>query len=401
MQATALTRATTQDLQDLVAFGKSVDLYLTAFVGTEPSETTTEGARLRLLALLDDIEHNVADTPWERPFAQERRKVEDFIKSLRPGGPALVIATSTDADEERVYWLPTSVEDHARFGPGAYVLPILDLLDELEPIGVVVVARDEARIMTVSAGSIEDDGEVTSDIHGMHRDEGGFSQGYSRVLPGVHGGGGTSGMEGETRGRHIWQDVYQHFDEVVDELAKMHARHGFRRFFVAGPVETRTRFKEILPAALQRIVTGEFSPDSRASDIEIRDMAISQSADVERQEESDLVEDIVTRAKKEDRAVIGLSDTLWALNRGTVHRLAMVKKTDWDGRYCQNCDILLPPEDLLCPQCTLDIQDVRLWEEVPAYAIRRGAEVEIVHGDAASTLGRYDGLGATLRYATR
>jgi hypothetical protein len=40
---------------------------------------------------------------------------------------------------------------------------------------------------------------------------------------------------------------------------------------------------------------------------------------------------------------------------------------------------------------------VRLWEELPGFALRRGVKLEVVHGEAASALWGYDGLGGLLR----
>lgn len=389
--------ATETELRRLVELARSKELTLSVYLKTVPSEITTEGVRLRLAALLDEEARELKGTSWEAPFQAEREAIQSYIRTLRPGGQGLAILSSQKAQLWRALWLPQPVEDQARFGPGAFVLPLLDMLDEFEPTALAFVERDKARLMVLAAGQIAEERRLEAEVPGMHKAGGGYSTGYRTSSMSREGGGGAA----DRRERHILVHAEQHFKRVVQELEIMRQRHGFHRLLVAGPSETRAQFKPHLSHELSRILIGELSADAHATDQQLRDLALERARQVERAEELKLVEDIVTRAQKQQGAIVGLDATLWALDRHELHLLALAGEADWDGHYCRNCDILLPLEDILCPHCSQKTIKVNLWKELPGFAMRNGVRLEIVHGEAASLLWGHDGIGGLLKLSRR
>jgi len=71
------------------------------------------------------------------------------------------------------------------------------------------------------------------------------------------------------------------------------------------------------------------------------------------------------------------------------------------GRQCLTCDLLLPPEDVRCPQCAQKTRPVNLLEEVPNAIVGQGIRLELVHGQAAESLRKYEGIAAILKVPTR
>ncbi len=134
MVYTAPVEATAEYLKRLVDRARSPHLFLSVYMPEGQEVTTTEALRLRLAALLDGVEEGLEGTSWEEPFQAERTLVEDYALTLRPGGPGLAVLSSREAREWHALWLPMRVEEHVRFGCGAYVLPLLDVLDEFEPV---------------------------------------------------------------------------------------------------------------------------------------------------------------------------------------------------------------------------------------------------------------------------
>jgi hypothetical protein len=80
-----------------------------------------------------------------------------------------------------------------------------------------------------------------------------------------------------------------------------------------------------------------------------------------------------------------------------MHLLVLAGESSGEGSYCPNWEILLPPEDIACPQCDQKPQRVHLWEELPGIALRRGVRVEVVHGEAASLLWHRQSIGGLLK----
>ncbi len=184
---------------------------------------------------------------------------------------------------------------------------------------------------------------------------------------------------------------------MLSDLEALHSAHHFRRLFILGPEETRAEFKPMLSHELASILAGELAVDAHASDHEVAQQVQEVARRIEREEEERLVEQVVTRFEKRRGAVAGLEPTLWALDCHELHLLVLAGEVEWDGHYCLACDLLLPGEDILCPRCSQRTLKVDLWEELPGYAMRHGVGVEIVHGQAASALWAYDGIGGLLK----
>jgi peptide chain release factor subunit 1 len=296
-------------------------------------------------------------------------------------------------------WLPDAVEEHVRFGTGAYVLPLLDLLDEWEPVGLAMVERDEARLMVLSGGQSEEAQHLESDVPGQHRAGGGTATHYQasvQAYPAQHQAGGGASARFQ---RHIQVHVDRLFNEVIDKLETLHREHPFRRLFIAGPPQSVARFKSHLPNPLKELLAGDLTIDAHATDQEIASRVVQAAREVERREEVQLVQEIITRAERDQGAVAGTAASLWAINHHQMHLLALAGESSGLGGYCANCEILLPPEDIVCPQCDQKPQEIDLWEELPGFALRRDIRLEIVHGEAASNLWHYQSIGGLLKPA--
>jgi len=355
------------------------------------------GMRLRLAARLNEIARELADTSSQWASFEERAMVERFVSSLRPGGQALLILSSHEARAWDALWLPAPVREHVRFGRGAYVLPLLEMLNEWEPVGLVEVHRDRGRIMVFSGGRLAEDRRFKAEVPGKHRMGGGMATHYRPGAMGpeaqhLAGGGAATRYQ-----RHIEVHVAQHLIQVAQELGDVHRRINFRHFFVAGPRETVAKFRPLLHHDLEARLAGELSFSPRATETEIFAQVIQRSQEAERQEELALVQEVITRAEKGQGAVAGVVSTLGALDQRQVYRLVLADDMDQPGRYCQSCRVALPAEAIFCPRCDGKTIEVNLWEELPGVALDQDVPIKVVHGEAASELWAYDGIGALLK----
>lgn len=391
------SNATMDEIQRLIPLATSSDPYLSVYVPTSPTDIGTEGIRLRVIAMLDRLQEEVASTGQQRPFLDERKLVEDYLRGIRPGAAGLVILSSRPAQEWAALGLPYPVEEHARFGPGAYVLPLIDVLDEFEPVGLVMIERDRARLIVLAAGEITSVEQVESDVPGQHRAGGGTATHYRTSIQSYPGQRQASGGASARIQRHIQVHVHRHLQEVARELEIQHSRNSFRRLLVAGPPQAVGQLESMLPRPLKDLLVGEIALDAHASDQEIAVKVLAAARQAERKEEKELVQEIITRAEKDQGAVAGIATSVWALNRHQLHLLALASGMSESGRACPPCDLLLPVEDIMCPQCNQKTRQINLWEEVPGFAMRQGARLEVVHEEAASLLWQYEGMGGFLK----
>lgn len=391
------TPATGDYLSRLVELAGSTEQFLSVYVSTNPAEITTEGIRLRINALLDQQSQRLAGTALEKPFSEERKVVEEFTRGIRPGSPGLVIISSTQAGEGHAVWLPDLLEEHVRFGPGADVLPLIDVLDDYEPVAVAIVERDKARLMVFAWGALELSQHLDTPLPDRDTTRGRVSPRLQRAdLTREAGGGGALGFE-----RHMQTHIEDHLRRVIHELEVLQQGYTFNRLFLAGPADALAMLKRHLSEPLKGMVVGDLTVDSRSSDQEVQALVMEAARRIERQNESDLVEEIITRSEKEQGAVSGTASTLWALFRRQLHTLVLAGGMRENGNHCPNCDLLLPIEDIVCPQCDQKTVEVDLWEELPRFAMKQGTPVEVVHGDAASALWHHEGMGGRLKSAGR
>ena len=398
MQATGPAKATAESLKALVPLARSSHLFLSAYLEATPEDTSMDGLRLRLAARLTELAQDLAGTPWARPFQEERARVEGFVKSLRPGGPCLALLSSQEAGIWTALWLPSATPDHVRFGQGAYVLPLMDVLDEWEPVALLEVHKDKARLMVRAGGRMEETKEFQAEVPGRHRAGGGaptrYRSGGTVGQEAQHAAGGGAGARFE---RHIEAHIEEHLKAVALGLDDAHRRFNFRRFFLAGPAEARAMFKPHLTHEMEARLAGDLSVDTRSSGAAIAAQVSQASQEAERRQELELVQETITRAEKRQGAVAGVAATLGAINDRQVRSLVLAAEMDQPGRYCIACGLVLPPESIACPRCDAKTRRVRLWEELPGVALGQDIALEVVHGQAASDLWAYEGIGALLK----
>jgi peptide subunit release factor 1 (eRF1) len=156
-------------------------------------------------------------------------------------------------------------------------------------------------------------------------------------------------------------------------------------------------FKLHLTHEMEARLSGDLSVDSRASGAAIAAQVSQASQEAERRQELELVQETITRAEKRQGAVAGVAATLAAINDRQVRLLVLAAEMDQPGRYCLACGLVLPPESIACPRCDAKTRRVRLWEELPGVALGQDIALEVVHGQAASDLWAYEGIGALLK----
>jgi len=374
--------ANREALQDLIRLAREPRPTLNLFLRTDLSdlrENNLDALRLRARHLLDALEENLAGTPWERAFRSARQEVEDYLKEgVELGPPALALVVSPDApDLERAVWLPTPVRERARYGPGVYTLPFVEVLDEWEPVLLAIVGKDKATLVLWDAGTL-------AEAHHFETED----------LPPKHRAGGWASARFQRH--HRWH-AELHLKRVAEQVEELYRRYRFRRWFVAGPVEPVSLFRQHLPRELAERLKGHLSFAREDTEKEIEEKVKRASWEVEHREEAEQVEALLARSAKNAGAVVGLAPTLWALNRREAYLLVLSAEPEQKGRFCPACEIALPPEAVFCPQCSTRTIPVNLWEELPRLAMASGTLLEVVHGPAQERLGPFGGLGAFLR----
>jgi len=314
-------------------------------------------------------------------FDNECKRVREFLKDYVPKGKALVVFSDSRHD---FWWqrdLQVELPTGLRWSAKPWVRPLLEVIEDHDRFAVVLIDKQHARILTVDAAGMEQQAEILSDVPNKHA---------------------TTGTD------HIWSQgqmdrdhtnhVQSHAKRVADELAAVIDRMKLDRIVVGGPVEATSMFTGTLPKRIQQMIIGTISaPLDAGHDRLIAELrAVQEKAELE--DEAKVVEALITSAMKGDRAVLGVSDTLEAVQQGRVYRLVVARDFHIEGKECESCHVLVTDANEKCSFCAGKLEGAPdLINRVSHRVLDMGGKVQLVSGEAAVKLAEA-GIGAVLRF---
>jgi peptide subunit release factor 1 (eRF1) len=173
------------------------------------------------------------------------------------------------------------------------------------------------------------------------------------------------------------------------------------RLVLAGTPEVTAELRNLLPKRLSHLVMGtvNVSMDAPASNVLAAARHIAE--EYERDAELQKVGEVVTTAAKSEKAVIGLGHTLKAVNSDRVWQLVYSEDFHAPGFECSRCAALFSIRKASCQYCGGALRPVGdVVERVLEHALRRGAKVDVVTGEACTSLHASGGIGAFLKTRT-
>jgi peptide subunit release factor 1 (eRF1) len=257
----------------------------------------------------------------------------------------------------------------------------LRVLEEHNRFAAVLIDKHRAKILVVDAMGMEQIADFIAEV------------------PGKHASTGTDHIWSQSQmARDHLMHLKAHAGRVALELAAHVDRSRIDSIVVGGPVEATSVFIGELPRRLQQMVIDTISVsldgnyDRLLSDLK----AVKESA--ERDEESKLVQSLITSAHKGDRAVLGPADTFEAILEGRVYCMIIARDFRISGVECRNCRALWLQAEGNCPVCGGELdQAPDLVSRASRRVLEQAGKVRLVSGEAAARLGGA-GLGAVLRF---
>lgn len=316
-------------------------------------------------------------------FAADVARVTRFVAGYHPHARSLIVFCD---DSAGLFWsgeLRVALATDVRYEPAPWVRPLVEVFDEYERYGVIVVDKERARVFTVFLGEIEEERDAFAAAEVRHKN----ASGTDHLRSQMH----FQRQDEMHVRRHL-----KRVAELTDELARLYA---FDRLVLAGPVTATSELHRLLPKRLRGRVVGtlRLPIDARADEVLRETLALEQA--VEREEEKTLIEQLVTAAAKGNGGTMGLGPTLVALQEGRIWRLVYADGFSSPGGECVSCRALFSGSGTACGYCGGQLRPVA---DLVARAIERVAEtsgrVELVRGEAANRLLEAGGMGALLRF---
>ena len=306
--------------------------------------------------------------------------IRDFIAAYRPAGQTLALFFDRCDDFFVHYNLEFPVANQIHWGRELFLEPLAAAADELESYGVVLVDRAKLRLFIASLGKFEEVAHEERDPKKIQRPK----------------------TTDPTRIQH-WAEnqvllTLRHVARRVDQLAK--ARK-LRRLILLGAPRVTAELRAFLPARLAPCVIGEAVASLDATPDELFAVTRPIAAQYEVTTELGKVSEVMTSAAKKGKAVVGLGETLKAVNAGRVWELIYAGDCLASGYECPKCSALFSHRPTRCPYCHSRIQPViNVVQRAVEHAMRKRARVEVVTGKASAELKKAGGIGAFLRTRT-
>ncbi len=359
-----------RDLQELAELASADASILSLYLNVDPHRRSGEEHKLSLRKLLSQAaDQGAAPADIER--------IERFFDhEYGRQGRGVACFSSEKRDFWRKYELLVPVEDFVFVGQRPYIKPLSDLLDNYSRFGVVMVDREGARALVYHLGALEDTAGTLGEEVRRHKQGGWAAQKLQRYE--------------DQAAAHNLKDAATWADEYLRE-------HNARRVVIAGSDGNLALFRDVAPRSLQDKIVGEIKLDISALPAEVWEHAYAVAQAAQKQAEADLLQEVVTVARKGGAGATGLADTLVAMQAGRVHQLLVNRNLHASGHQCANCGALVIVALSACPYCsgrlvaTADVVNLALHR-----ATETGVRISIL--EPGALLNEIGGIAAVLRY---
>ncbi len=267
----------------------------------------------------------------------------------------------------RGFWracpLPETVKSVLRVGRAPFLAPLVNLLDQRRRFGVALIDGKSARFMEVHLGQVCEPPEPPA-----------F----------------------ETPARAGGETEHARLKDFADRLMALVRARGLERVILGAPPELETTLLSHLHTQIQDnlIVDARLNPSLSPQEVLARVTDGETQSRIVR--ESVLVYRLLDAVRDGGTGVVGLQETLNALQRGQVRMLLVREGLAKLGRACSRCGSL-GLAGKKCLACGGPTEPVfNLVSEIAQAALERGCEVvRLFHDRRLDALG---GIGAELRF---
>lgn len=361
---------TQSDLQTLYAHPERpqpsiLSIYLN--VDQSRHSNRSRGFEKQLENLTSSIRTTIHDMAEMERFVTAAHHIQDFASACEPGARGLVMFYDT---LDGFFWhqeLGVPIHNQARWNHELFLQPLANVLDQFERYGVVLLDDSRLRLFTVFLGDIE---EISP--------EGSGPDAHLRRVTNAH--------------------LLRRARKEVDSFVQNKQVH---RLVLAGADEITSELRDRLPKRLALLVIGSANVPMDATAREVLSATGPIDKEYEASTEVQTVKEVIRGAARNQKTVAGLGQTLKAVNSDRVWELIYSEGLTLPGLECEKCAALFSLELKICLYCGQPVHPVGdVVERAVDHAVRKGAKIEIVTGEASASLNNVGGIAAFLKTQT-
>lgn len=357
-----------QDVKTLVkqCSGNTLSLYLQVNPALEENQADTPAWRIYVKNALRDISRQADHDEQRAVWDDIQQRVTSYLADYEPGGKGLAMFYCEEF--EQVYELPVMPHQNMwRFGK-PMVAPLLWLIDEYEHYLIVLADSEEAHFLTTYMGNVERQEAMASDRFTFDfREKTLMPRQGSPVVRGQAMGGQI------TEGSH--RDIFD--DKIKDHISRFHNDVARRireldvpRVIIGGTEKAAHAVYERLHESVRQSVVSVMSIPMHLTDYEVFQRALPVALEYEREQEMELVNQVIDFAMSGGRGALGYDDVKRTLDMQQVEMLVAA----------------FPPKD------------ENILHDLTLQVLESGGRIELLHDTAAEKLQQHDGIAARLYY---
>jgi peptide chain release factor subunit 1 len=313
-----------------------------------------------------------------RSVQDDLRRIEGFVRGGldRRTTRGLAIFACSASDLWEVIELPVPVRSQVVINHAPAVGQLESVVQEHEPIGVLLADRQRARLFVFEQGLLVERSELMDELPREFDTRGERERG--------------------TPDAHVEELAHQHLRNAARVAFELWQTRGFHHLALGGPDHIASELERALHPYLQARLCGRVHVAVGAPAAEVLRAAEAVEAEVERRREAEVVARLREAAITGRRGVAGLARTLEALQSRRVERLVVSKGFAEEGWRCPESGALalVGPRNPLNGVMMQRVGDV--VEDAIEEALTQGLPVTICVDNAdLDVLGR---IGALLRY---
>jgi hypothetical protein len=364
-----------------------LSIYLDARPGT------LRAASIDIKNRLAELRRRVAgDGPAERVrlvqdgLVRLDAEIERLIDPEEPGRGRILFAALEDGWLTRVATqLPLS--NRVVLDRGPFIHPLLELLDEGAPAGVVLASRSEARLFEWRLGELT----LLRTLEAELAEPGQDRPGPVGSRPARRYGTPT----GERRKARERAQAARFVERVAAVTSRLAHDHSWDRVLVSAGERQTDSLVEALPPTLCATALRDPRVLLRLDLRTLEDIVTERLRDTHRAVERRLIGQVRAQAQQADAAALGLSEVVGALNQARVAHLVYDPFVRYRGSVGRDGSLYAGDERTPTYDST---PDERLTERLVERALETGARVTPVEGAAGDGLRDASGIAALLRW---
>jgi peptide chain release factor subunit 1 len=331
---------------------------------------------------LDQLIRNEASS--DPQVQSDLKKISEYVATEFSRGHHRGLAVFASGDELwHVVGLTVPVEDQLAVNATPHVRGLENLLDEYEPVGVILTDRQKARLFVIELGTIVARDEVVDPLPRHDDDKGDWRKDHVKA--------------------HASEFANKHLRHTATEMFELYKKKRFSHLVLFVPEDIKAELEKNLHDYLRSKVIGQYNLPVNSSDEEIIDCAYKLYQQAERATEHRFVEKLRAGVPTAGRdgstsssAVAGLDSTLQAIFEKRVETLLVSEGYSAEGWRCHQCNYIttLGRNCSMCGSEMTLVSDV--VEEAVEDAISQKCRVEFCSDNAdLDVMGQ---IGALLRF---